>query len=81
MKKRITAILLASGFLALTLVSCGEKFTPLSEEQINAQVDSAYNSIADAKKAELKAACEADLAAKVAAKVSELQSATAPEVQ
>lgn len=81
MKKRITAILMASGFLALTLVSCGEKFTPLSEEQINAQVDSAFNSAAEAKKAELKAACETEMAAKVAAKVSELQSAAAPAVQ
>ncbi|MBX2903033.1 MAG: hypothetical protein KF872_05695 [Chitinophagales bacterium] len=80
MKKRITAVMLASGFFALALVSCGEKFTPLSEEQISAQVDSAYNATAESKKAELKAACETDKAAKVAAKLAELQSAV-PQAQ
>jgi hypothetical protein len=80
MKKRITAMLLASGFFTVALVSCGEKFTPLTEEQINAKVDSAYNAIAESKRAELKAACEADKAAKVAAKIAELQSA-APQAQ
>lgn len=77
MKKKITAMLLASGFFALALVSCGEKFTPLTEEQINAKVDSAYNAIAESKKAELKAACESEKAAKVAAKVAELQNGAA----
>jgi hypothetical protein len=80
MKKRTTAVMLASAFFTLALWSCGEKFTPLTEEQINAKVDSAYNAIAEAKKAEFKAACEADKAAKVAAKVAEMQNA-AQQVQ
>lgn len=78
MKKGLFTALVMGSLSALALVSCGEKFTPLSEEQITAKVDSSFNAVAETKRAELKAACEADMPAKVAAKVSELQSAAAP---
>ncbi|MCS6820047.1 MAG: hypothetical protein RMJ53_03135 [Chitinophagales bacterium] len=75
MKKKFFSLLGAASIFSLALVSCGEKFVPLTEEQITAKVDSAFNAIAESKRAELKAACESEKAAKVAAKVAELQNA------
>ena len=75
MKKGLITAMVMGCFSALTLVSCGEKFTPLTEEQITAKVDSTFNAVAETKRAELKAACESEKEAKVAAKVAELQSA------
>lgn len=77
MKKGITAILMASGFFALTMVSCGEQFTPLSEEEISAKVEEGFNEVADSKRAEFEEACQTDWDAKVAAKVAELQNESA----
>ncbi len=77
MKKGLIALFVAGSFSALTLVSCGEKFTPLTEEQITEKVEEGFNALAETKRAELKAACESEKAAKVAAKVAELQNGTA----
>lgn len=75
MKKGIILTLAVAGFFALTTSSCGQKFTPLTEEQLNAQVDSLFNAQKDAKLEELRGACQSELAAKVAAKVEELKGA------
>jgi hypothetical protein len=63
--------------VAAILASCGEKFTPLTQEQINAQVDSTVAAQKDAKVAELKAACDAGLEAQVNAKVEALKAEAA----
>lgn len=73
MKKGLLTTLATGAFFALTLVSCGEKFTPMTEEQVTAKVDELYNAQKDAKLAELKTACEAEVAAKAAAKFEELK--------
>ena len=80
MKKRIILTLAVGGFFALTTMSCGEKFTPLTQEQINAQVDSLVNAQSEAKLAELRAACESGLEAQVNAKVEALKTAETAEV-
>ena len=57
------------------LAGCGEKFTPLTQEQITAQVDSLVTAQSEAKLAELNAACESGLVASVNAKVEALKAA------
>ena len=59
----------------LALASCGEKFTPLTQEQITAQVDSLVNAQSEAKLQELRAACESGLEAQVNAKVEAMKTA------
>ncbi len=59
--------------VAAILASCGEKFTPLTQEQINAQVDSTVAAQSEAKLTELRAACDAGLEAQVNAKVEALK--------
>lgn len=59
--------------VAAILASCGEKFTPLTPEQINAQVDSTVAAQSEAKLTELRAACDAGLEAQVNAKVEALK--------
>lgn len=61
--------------VAAILAGCGEKFTPLTQEQINAQVDSLVTAQSEAKLTELRAACESGLEAQVNAKVEALKSA------
>ena len=71
MKKGIVLTLAVAAILA----GCGEKFTPLTQEQINAQVDSLVKAQSDAKLTELRAACQSGLEAQVNAKVEALKSA------
>lgn len=75
MKKGIILTLMVGGFFSFMTIGCGEKFTPLTEEQINAQVDSTFNAQKDAKLTELRAACDASVEASVNAKVEELKAA------
>ena len=74
MKKGIVPVLVMAAFSALTVVGCGEKFTPLTPEQITAKVASSVNAQKDAKIAELRAACQSGLEAQVNAKVEALKS-------
>ncbi len=67
--------------VAAILAGCGEKFTPLSQEQINAQVDSLVTAQSEAKLTELRAACESGLEAQVNAKVEALKGAEVAEVK
>jgi len=67
--------------VAAIMTGCGEKFTPLTQEQINAQVDSLITAQSPAKLADLKAACESGLEAQVNAKVEALKSAETAEVK
>jgi hypothetical protein len=75
MKKGIVAMLGLSMFSVIIFTGCGEKFTPLTQEQITAQVDSLFNAQKDAKLEELRAACQGSIEASVAAKVEALKSA------
>ena len=76
--KKVTHFTFAVGVLfSLTFMACGEKFTPLTQEQINAQVDSLYNAQKDAKLAELQAACQSGLEAQVNAAVEAKKAASA----
>jgi entry exclusion lipoprotein TrbK len=65
-------LILAVG-VAMVLSSCGDKFVPLTQDQINAKVDSIYNAEKDAKLQELRTACQSGLDAQVSAKVEALK--------
>lgn len=67
--------------VAAILAGCGEKFTPLTQEQINAQVDSLVTAQSAAKLTELRAACESGIEAQVNAKVETLKSAETAEAK
>lgn len=75
MKKGIMLAIIAGGFFTFGLTSCGETFTPLTDEQINAKVDSLFNEQKEAKLQELNAACQANAEAQAAAKFEELKNA------
>ena len=75
MKKGIVFMLSISVFSAFILTGCGQKFTPLTQDQISAQVDSIFNAQKEAKTTELKAACQSGLEAQVNAKVEAMKSA------
>lgn len=75
MKRGIVLMLSISVFSAFILTGCGQKFTPLTQDQISAQVDSIFNAQKDAKLTELKAACQSGLEAQVNAKVEAMKSA------
>jgi len=77
MKKGLFLTLVVGAILG----GCGEKFTPLTQEQINAQVDSLVTAQSEAKLAELRAACESGLEASVNAKVEALKSAETAEAK
>ncbi|MFN8322577.1 MAG: hypothetical protein U0T74_07975 [Chitinophagales bacterium] len=57
----------------------GEKFTPLTQEQISNSGGSLVNAQSEAKLAELRAACESGLEAQVNAKVEALKTAETAE--
>ncbi len=73
MKKGMMLTMAVGGFFAFTTIGCGEKFTPLSAEQMTAQVDSLYKAQEAAKLEELRAACASGLQAQVDAKVEALK--------
>jgi hypothetical protein len=75
MKKGIILTLLVGGFFSFMTIGCGEKFTPLTEEQVNAKVDSSFNAQKDAKLTELRTACDATVEASANAKFEELKNA------
>lgn len=78
MKKGIVVTLIAGAFFSLTTIGCGEKYTPLTDEQVSAKADSIVEASKQAKLDELKAACDASLEAQANAKFEELKaSATA----
>jgi hypothetical protein len=75
--KKITGLLMASAFVGAVLSSCGDKYTPLTEEQKTAKADSIFAATSETYKSEKEAACAAELQAKVDAKVQELTAAAA----
>lgn len=75
MKKGIVITMLVGVFFSLTTIGCGEKYTPLTQEQVTAKADSVVNASKDAKVAELKAACDASAEAQANAKFEELKAA------
>lgn len=75
MKKRIMLVIAAGGLFTFGLTSCGEQFTPMTEEQINAKVEELYNEQKDAKLQELSAACQARAEAEANAKFEEMKNA------
>lgn len=64
-----------AGFFAMALSSCGETYTPMTEEQISAKVDSMFNAQSEAITKEKQDACTQSMEASVAAKVEELKTA------
>ncbi len=78
MKKGMMLTLAVGGFFAFTTIGCGEKFTPLTAEQITAQVDSLYQAQEAAKLEELRAACQSGLQDQVNAKVEVLKAESQP---
>lgn len=70
--KKITLSLAAVSFFALSLVSCGEKYTPLTEEQKAKKAETIFNETSADLKAKKEAACAEGFEAAVAAKVAEL---------
>jgi hypothetical protein len=74
MKNGIILMLSLSVLSAFIFTSCGEKFTPLTQEQISAKVDSSFNAQKDAKLQELRAVCQSGLEAQVNAKVEAMKS-------
>ena len=80
MKKGFIAAMLAGGFFAFTTIGCGEKYTPLTQEQITAKADSVATERSAEAVAAVKSECEANMATKVADKVTELQATAAAEV-
>ncbi len=75
MKKGIIVAMVVGGFFSLLLTSCGEKFTPLTEAQVSAQVDSLFTAQKDAKLEELRAACQSKAEAEASAKFEEMKNA------
>ena len=75
MKKGIILTAVVGSFFALALVSCGEKFTPLTEDQLAAQADSIFTAQKDAKVEELRAACQSSLETQVNMKVEVMKNA------
>ena len=69
MKKGIILTVAAGAFFALATSGCGPKFTPLSAEDFQKQVDSTYAAQKDAKMNDLMNACQQDMESKVDQKV------------
>ena len=74
MKKGFLRMLAIGAIAVVATCSCGQKFTPLSDVQLNAKVDSIFNAQKDAKLTDLRAACDATVQAGVDAKVEALKS-------
>ena len=64
-------------FSALMLGACGEKYTPLTEEQKTAKVDSVFNEQKEAKLTELRTACQSGAEAAATAKFETLKAEAA----
>ncbi len=77
MKLRLILTLAVGAMLG----SCGDKFVPLTEEQMTAKVDSTVAAQSEAKLAELRAACESGMEAQVNAKVEALKAESAGTAQ
>ncbi len=77
MKNRIIQMTAVGAFLAFAASGCGEKFTPLTQQQIETQVDSLFNAQKQSKLQELRAACQSNLEEKVNAKVETMKN---PEI-
>lgn len=69
--------LMGIAMAGLVLTSCGDKYTPLTEEQKTAEAEKQYAEQSATIKAEKLAACETDMQARVDAKVAELAAAAA----
>ena len=77
MKKGIIFMLPAVVFSALMLGACGEKYTPLTEAEKTAKVDSVFNEQKEAKLTELNAACQAGAEAAATAKFETMKAEAA----
>ena len=71
--KKAGLILVASGFFALALSSCGSSYTPMTEEQISTKSDSTFNAQKETLTQQANEACAQGMEASVAAKLEELQ--------
>ena len=67
--------------VAAILDGCGEKFTPLTQQQINTRVDSLVIAQSPVRLTELRIACEAGIEAQVNAKIEALKKAETAEAK
>ncbi len=74
MKNGIIRLLAISGVAIFTACSCGDKFTPLTQEQLNAKADSLYNAQKDAKLAQFNSSCDSSAIAAANAKFESMKS-------
>ena len=64
--------------LGIAMASCGDKYTPLTDEQKTAKADSIFNATSADLKAKKEEACAAEMQGKVAEKVQQLISEAQP---
>lgn len=78
--KKAGLILVATGFFAIALSSCGTSYTPMTDEQINAKADSMFNAQKEMITTQANEACATGMEAAVSAKLEEMKAAatTAP---
>ena len=60
---------------AFATCSCGDKFVPLTQDQMNAKADSLFNAQKDAKLSQLKASCDSSSVAEATVKFESMKSA------
>lgn len=73
--------LMGIAMAGLVLTSCGDKYTPLTDEQKIAEAEKLYAEQSATIKAEKLAACDTDFQLKVEAKVSEMMAAAEATAQ
>ncbi len=74
MKKGLIGMLAVCCIAAVATTSCGDKFVPLTQDQLNAKADSIFNAQKDAKLSQLKASCDSSSVAEANAKVETMKS-------
>jgi hypothetical protein len=73
--KKTGISLIAAGAFTLLLSACGSKYTPMTDEQIQAKADSTFNATKTEIMNTKQQACDAGMAAQVDAKVQQLKAA------
>ena len=73
--KKAVLLLVAAGFFAIALSSCGTSYTPMTEEQISAKADSTFNAQKEMITTQANEACASTMEASVATKLEELNAA------
>ena len=75
MKKGLISMLAVCSIAVVATCSCGDKFVPLTQDQMNAKADSIFNAQKDAKVAQLKASCDSSSVAEASVKFENMKNA------